>query len=279
MERQKLLSDGLMSSTSQKFEEAIRLYDMAAQLNTNNSESLMGKARALAGEGNFLLNQGHIKDATELYNQSMLLSPHNPYALAGLENVSSINNVSSEQNKSKTNVTVPSTNLIPTDLTKPKVRAPKANITIRKPQDDYIYWLNRSLELSRNGSLDEALASFNKTLNLDSHRAEAWIDKGDTLYKLGRYEAAADCYDQAVAIDSKNPRAWEGKGLAVSKTGRYKMARLSLDAALLRDPNNEELLYNEAQVQIKLKEYQDALNAFNKLDRMKPGNIASSWQR
>jgi tetratricopeptide (TPR) repeat protein len=33
-------------------------------------------------------------------------------------------------------------------------------------------------------------------------------------------------------------------------------------------------LYNEAQVQIKLKEYQDALNAFNKLDRMKPGNIS-----
>ena len=127
-------------------------------------------------------------------------------------------------------------------------------ITSQAQENSAKYWLEKGQTLSSNGSYQDALSSFNRSLGLDSRQTEAWTRKGDVLYKLGRYEAAANCYDQAVGIDSENLMAWEGKGLAASKLGRYKMARLSFEAALRRDTNNRDLLTYMAQVLNKLGE-------------------------
>ena len=49
----------------------------------------------------------------------------------------------------------------------------------------------------------------------------AWYDKGDILHKLKRYEEAVAAFDRAIELDDKNAWAWHEKGQALYDLERY----------------------------------------------------------
>lgn len=49
---------------------------------------------------------------------------------------------------------------------------------------------------------DEALAAFNKALEIDPQCADAWNNKGFALNFLGRHDEALKAFDMAIEIES-----------------------------------------------------------------------------
>jgi len=93
--------------------------------------------------------------------------------------------------------------------------------------DDEALFAGRGFALTNLSRSDEAVAAFNKSLNIseaalqeDNKSAHAWFWKGEALRGLGRYQEALDAYNRSLengkdyAISS-----WRGKGYALKAIG------------------------------------------------------------
>ncbi len=94
------------------------------------------------------------------------------------------------------------------------------------------------------GEADDAMESFNTSLELDSSVIDAWVGKGLLLSTTGRYEEAVFCFDTALELDQTAADAWVGKGQALAQMGRQTeaqacLARLAaLDTGAKPDPGH-----------------------------------------
>ena len=77
----------------------------------------------------------------------------------------------------------------------------------------------------------EAIACYDKTIEIDSTDAIAWYNKGNELNSLGKQEEALSCFDKALGINPNYAEAWNNKGLALGKLGRYQEALDCYDKA------------------------------------------------
>jgi len=50
---------------------------------------------------------------------------------------------------------------------------------------------------------EEAVASFDKAIEIDPKNADAWNHKGNAIYYFSRFDDAIACYDKAIEIDPK----------------------------------------------------------------------------
>jgi tetratricopeptide (TPR) repeat protein len=57
----------------------------------------------------------------------------------------------------------------------------------------------------------EALASYNRVVDLDATRIEAWYNKGELHRKLGEDREALASYNRVVDLDATQIEAWYNK--------------------------------------------------------------------
>ncbi|MEG4525230.1 CHAT domain-containing tetratricopeptide repeat protein [Microcoleus sp. C2D2] len=91
---------------------------------------------------------------------------------------------------------------------------------------------NRGLELAKLGQYEEAIAAYDKALEIDPKFHCAWNGKGITLNYLGRYSEAIAAFKKCLEIKPKFHWAWNGKGIALNHLKRYSEAIASFDKAL-----------------------------------------------
>lgn len=75
---------------------------------------------------------------------------------------------------------------------------------------------------------------------------DAYNNKGNFLYSLRRYEEAIACYDKALEIDANYAYPWYNKGNSLAKLERYEEAIACYDNALTVSPNDPYILQNRA---------------------------------
>lgn len=85
---------------------------------------------------------------------------------------------------------------------------------------------------------EEALATFERALTLDSQSALAWNGKGDALNNLQHYDEALSAYEQALTLDPKNAFAWNSEGNTLASLGRHEEALSAYEQVLALDPKN-----------------------------------------
>ncbi len=83
---------------------------------------------------------------------------------------------------------------------------------------------------------EKALKDFNRAIDIDPSRADAYLGRANTLSTLGRYAEALPDYDRAIEIDPKLANAYANRGSAHSHTGQYKKAIADYEKALELDP-------------------------------------------
>ena len=88
------------------------------------------------------------------------------------------------------------------------------------------------------GKHEEAVASFDKAIEIKPEFVDVWNSKGDALLSLKKYEEAIASYDKAIEIDTKNALAWRKKAFALRKLERYDDAMVCYDKAIQIDPKN-----------------------------------------
>ncbi len=81
---------------------------------------------------------------------------------------------------------------------------------------------NALTELER---FNEALESYNRSLEITPASAYVWNNKGAAMAALGWNQAALECYDMSLAIDPEYEEAWGNKGLVLKAIGRKEEAK------------------------------------------------------
>ena len=70
------------------------------------------------------------------------------------------------------------------------------------------------------GRLEEAIAAYNRTIELEPAFEIAWDNKGVVLARLGRFEEALETYEKILLRYPEYAEAWAGKGSILSTLGR-----------------------------------------------------------
>jgi tetratricopeptide (TPR) repeat protein len=103
------------------------------------------------------------------------------------------------------------------------------------PENDFA-WGDRGLMLDKQGRKNEALESFSRALEINSSNSITWHNKGLTLMKLEKLAESVECFDRAIEIDSKYAKAWYNKGRALSMLGKISESQINFDTSKKLDP-------------------------------------------
>jgi tetratricopeptide (TPR) repeat protein len=112
---------------------------------------------------------------------------------------------------------------------------------------------------------DEAMASYDKTLELDSKLAVAYFNKGKLLIRKELLDEALLTIDKGLEFDNEEPCGWCDRGVALNRLDRNEEALKSFEKALELDPPNKcyQIFIDMAIVLRNLERYKEALGMFD----------------
>lgn len=118
--------------------------------------------------------------------------------------------------------------------------------------------------------LDEALASFNKSIELDQEEAHIWFHRGLVFLNLERWNEALESFDKAIELDPDDVQSWGNRGVALRELGRWDESLMSFDKAVKLDPNDAQAWHIRGMVLDKLERHDEALASLNKVIELNP---------
>jgi tetratricopeptide (TPR) repeat protein len=99
-------------------------------------------------------------------------------------------------------------------------------------------WNNRGNALDDLGRCEEAIASHHKALQIKPDFHEAWNNRGNALGNLGRDEEAIVSYDKALQIKPDYHNSFRGRGISLTRLGQYDKALADFNRAIELEPND-----------------------------------------
>jgi tetratricopeptide (TPR) repeat protein len=96
-------------------------------------------------------------------------------------------------------------------------------------------WFNRGELRYAKGNYTEAIDDYNQALRLNPRDAAAYNSRGHARYRIGQFREALDDYNQSVQFDSKNAAAFTNRGDAYMDQGQYERAATDYRTAIQLD--------------------------------------------
>lgn len=109
------------------------------------------------------------------------------------------------------------------------------------------------------GRLEEALAGFNRALELNPKSALTYYNRGNLYYAKGDYQRAIADFDQAVQLAPGMAYAHMNRGNALSNLGKFDEALRDLNEAVRLAVIGSDALYNRAIVHVRRKDFAKAI--------------------
>ncbi len=146
-------------------------------------------------------------------------------------------------------------------------------------------WLKEGYNLTANGSYEQALQAYEKSIQMDPNNEIAWINKANVLLMLNRTNEATGAYQKALDItnktleaDPKNATLWSAKGLLLHNVGNYEESVRAFDNATSIDPNYEMAWKMKGVVlSSELGKNEEAVDAFDRALAINPDD-PRTWQ-
>ncbi|HIK17911.1 MAG TPA: tetratricopeptide repeat protein [Leptolyngbyaceae cyanobacterium M33_DOE_097] len=104
-----------------------------------------------------------------------------------------------------------------------------------------IAWLNKALALTRANKLPEAVAAYDKALEVTPKDPATWTQQGMLLAQMGQHATALAAYDQALKISPNFSLALLNRGAALNRLGKSEEALAACDQAIGGDERWGEL--------------------------------------
>jgi len=142
--------------------------------------------------------------------------------------------------------------------------------------DYHLAWYNRGYALDDLERYSEVIASYDKAIEIKPNLYSAWYNRGNALRKLSRDEEAIASYDKAIEIKPDDHEAWNNRGKALDELSRYSEAIASYDKAIEIKPDLHSVWYNRGKALYKLSRYSEAIASYDKAIEIKP-NLYSAW--
>ncbi len=97
-------------------------------------------------------------------------------------------------------------------------------------------WHKKGLIHAMGKEYEQAIASYDKALEIKPDDHEAWYGRGFALGNLGRFAEAIASFDRALEIKPDYHEAWYGRGWAVCSLSKNRISTPSLEALIYRKP-------------------------------------------
>ena len=79
-------------------------------------------------------------------------------------------------------------------------------------------YLNKGEALAQLKRYQEAIESYNKTIELNPNDSDAYLNKGNALDDIKRYKEAIDCYNKVIELKPNDSRdAYYNRNLTLEK--------------------------------------------------------------
>ena len=129
------------------------------------------------------------------------------------------------------------------------------------------------------GRLEDALASYDKSLALQPNDAIAWSNRGAILRVLKRFaESLASC-ERALALQPRFAEALANRGHVLRILARYPEALTSFDNALAVDPNNADIWNSRGTLLIDMKRFDDGVASYGRAIAINPDHVKALANR
>ena len=145
--------------------------------------------------------------------------------------------------------------------------------------DYYQAWGNRGIALSNLGRLLEAIASYDKVLEFKPDDYLAWYYHGNALDETGQHEEAVASYDKAILIKPDLHQAWNNRGIALRNLGRHEEAFASYEQAVKFKPDLHQAWVNRGNALKNLGRFAEAVAAYDKAILIKPEDYYTWYSR
>ena len=116
-------------------------------------------------------------------------------------------------------------------------------------------------QLLKQKSFSEALARYDRLLEIDSNYFQAWTNRGYALAGLKKYEAMRESCAAATIIKPTAVYAWNCQGEALHNLQRSSEAIVAFDRAIALDRNNPIFLINKSESLKDLGRHEESLKA------------------
>jgi tetratricopeptide (TPR) repeat protein len=183
---------GLRYYDSSNYQEAIKEYDKAIELNPNHINAWYNKALSL---GALQLHE----EAIEAYNRVVAIEPN--YANAWY-------------NKG----------LASSSLKKYGEAIEAYDKAISIESNFANAWYNKGLAYDGLKKYREAIEAYDKSIEIDFNYWDVWFNKGLALYSLKKYDESIECYNRAIEINPYWGEAWYNKGISLEALGKRNLA-------------------------------------------------------
>ena len=137
-------------------------------------------------------------------------------------------------------------------------------------------WINKGDALTQLAKYDEAITIYDKAIEKYPQSADVWCDKGFALDYLNKFDDAIIAFDKAVELKPKFADAWNGKGVVLTNMGKYDEAVQACNKATKIRPKFALAWSNKGWALANLDRYEESVQAYDEAIRLDP-KLADAW--
>ena len=201
-----------------RYDEAVAAYDMIIETVPANDTMTMYAAQVWAGKGNVLEKMGLHNEALKAFDKALEMDPSNIAAMQGRGLALNAMGRNSEAN---------------TSFAKAKELGYSTFTMVQNNTADYWIKIGDDLALNKSNN-QEALAAYEKAIQMDPENIGAWDRKALILYVLDQqaYRKVLNLSEMRLAKNPQDARTWQAHAAALTSLGRQEEANQSQQKAL-----------------------------------------------
>ncbi|XP_044042426.1 RNA polymerase II-associated protein 3 [Siniperca chuatsi] len=143
---------------------------------------------------------------------------------------------------------------------------------------DYQSWdkfdVDKALaEMDKAESPAESNESDSEEAAVDKEKALAEKEKGNTFFKDGKFDEAIECYTRGMGADPYNPVLPTNRATCFCRLKKYAVAESDCNLAIALDSNYFKAYARRGAARFALKKYESALEDYEMVLRLDPGNV------
>ena len=155
----------------------------------------------------------------------------------------------------------------------------KREVTLNSEKFSAVDELARGNEFAAVGNHSQALAAYDKAIQLDSQLAEAYNNRGTVKYELGQFTEAIEDYSAAIRLKSNYADALSNRGNAYLALEQFQNAERDLQAAVKLKDNSAAIHNNLGSVYLSQKKFDAALNEYTRALQLNPKFTEALYNR
>jgi tetratricopeptide (TPR) repeat protein len=129
---------------------------------------------------------------------------------------------------------------------------------------------NRGSAYSALGNYKQAIRDFDKSIELNPQDASVYYNRGTAYSLLGDHQQAIQDHNKTIELNPQSAAAYSNRGLAYSALGDKQMAIKDYDKAIELNPQDAIAYYNRGNVNSALGNYQLAMQDYSKAIDLNP---------